>query len=147
MGQNQIQKQVAHKLPLVSRSWRQLADDALAEHRVSNSMAWCLIHLDRLGPQSRQTELAQAIGITPSTAVRVLDQLENAGLIERALDPDDKRSRLISLSPAGRELVGKIEARLADLRGELFHDVPEGDIETTLRVLETLSRRLAERRA
>jgi MarR family transcriptional regulator for hemolysin len=141
-----MQREVAQKLPLVTRAWRQLADAALAEFRVSNSMAWCLIYLDRLGPEARQIDLAQAIGITQPSTVRVLDQLELGGLIERAQNPDDKRSNRLALTPAGSDLVAKIEDRLAELRGELFAGVADADVETMLRVLDLLSRRIAERR-
>jgi MarR family transcriptional regulator for hemolysin len=141
-----MKREVAQKLPLVTRAWRQLADTALAEFRVSNSMAWCLIWLDRLGPDARQTELAQAIGISQPSTVRVLDQLEMGGLVARLPDPDDKRSKRLSITVKGRELVSKIESRLAELRGELFDGVPDAEIETLLRVVDRLSDRIADRR-
>lgn len=138
---------IAQTLPLVSRAWRQLADTLLAEFGVSNSMAWCLIYLDRLGPQARQTDLAQQIGITQPSTVRVLDQLEAAGLVDRVQDPEDKRSNRLVLTPEGRAQVGKIEGRLQDLRDLLFHGVPDSEVEATLRVLGTLSDRLTQRKS
>ncbi len=139
-------KQLAQVLPIVTRSWRQLADAALAEFHVSNSVAWCLIYLDRLGPQARQVDLALAIGIAPPSLVRVLAQLESDGLANRKQDLEDKRSNRLSLTPAGQALVGKIEARLAELRGVLFADIPDADIATVLRVLDLVSKNIAERR-
>lgn len=141
-----MKRQVAQKLPLVTRGWRQLADAALAEFRVSNSMAWCLIYLDRLGPDARQTDLAQEIGISQPSTVRVLDQLESGGLVERQPDPDDKRSNRLVITAKGAELMDKIEARLAELRNDLFDGVPDAEIETALRVIDRLSDRIADRR-
>jgi MarR family transcriptional regulator for hemolysin len=141
-----LYREVAQALPLVARSWRQLADAALAEFGVSNSMAWCLIYLDRLGPEARQTELAQAIGITQPSTVRVLDQLEAAGLVNRLQDPDDKRSNRVSLTEAGRAQFMRIEARLTQLREQLFEGVPVTDVETMLQTLDTLAKRIAKRR-
>lgn len=138
---------MAQKMPLVTRAWRQLADAALAEFRVSNSMGWCLIWLDRLGPDARQTDLAQAIGISQPSTVRVVDQLEVAGLIERLRDPDDKRSNCLSLTERGGELVTKIEARLAELRHELFDGIDDAEIETTLSVINRLQDSIASRRS
>lgn len=138
---------MAQKMPLVTRAWRQLADAALAEFRVSNSMGWCLIWLDRLGPDARQTDLAQAIGISQPSTVRVVDQLEVAGLIERLRDPDDKRSNCLSLTERGSELVTKIEARLAELRHELFEGIGDAEIETTLSVINRLQDSIASRRS
>ncbi len=138
---------MAQKMPLVTRAWRQLADAALAEFRVSNSMGWCLIWLDRLSPDARQTDLAQAIGISQPSTVRVVDQLEVAGLIERLRDPDDKRSNCLSLTDRGGELVTKIEARLAELRHELFDGIDDAEIETTLSVINRLQDSIASRRS
>ncbi|WP_380874488.1 MarR family transcriptional regulator [Sphingomonas sp. DBB INV C78] len=141
-----MQKELAQRIPLVTRGWRQLADAALAELRVSNSMAWCLIYLDRLGPEARQIDLAQAIGITQPSTVRVLDQLELGGLVEREQHPDDKRSNRLALTAAGKALLGKIDARLTELRDELFAGIPDADIANMLRVIDSVSARIAERR-
>src|ERR1700712_760569 len=146
MTESPASKELAQKLPIVTRSWRQLADAALAEFQVSNSAAWCLIYLDRLGPQARQVDLAQAIGIAPPSLVRVLAHLESDGLANRKQDLEDKRSNHLSLTPTGKALVGKIEARLAELRGVLFADIPDADIATVLRVLDLVSEHVAERR-
>lgn len=139
-------RDVAQKMPIIARGWRQLADAAVAELRVSNSMAWCLIWLDRLGPEARQIDLAQAIGISQPSTVRVLNQLEQAGLVERVPHPEDRRSNHLALTDAGRDLVGGIEERFVDLRSDLFEGVPDGDIATVVRLLDTLSGRIAERR-
>lgn len=146
MTRTRMKKDVAQKLPLVTRAWRQLADTALAEFQVSNSLAWGLIYLDRLGPELRQVDLATALCIAPPSVVRVVDQLTSGGLAERRQDPDDKRSNLLSLTDAGQALVAKIEARLGELRAGLFADLSDADIATTLRVIDVLSERIAERR-
>lgn len=140
-----MKKELARKLPVVARGWRQLADAMLAEFGVSNSMAWCLIYLDRLGPDARQTELAQEIGISQPSTVRVLDQLEQASLVERMRDPDDKRSNRLVITAKGMDLLTKIELRLADLRVSLFGGIPDAEIETMLKVVDRLSERMAER--
>ncbi len=141
-----MKREVAQKMPLVTRGWRQLADAELAEFGVSNSMAWCLIWLDRLGPEARQVDLAQAIGISQPSTVRVLNQLEAAGFTGRLQDPDDKRSYHLALTPAGAALVGKIEERLMGLRRDLFDDIADGEIASVLRVLDLLADRIADRR-
>jgi MarR family transcriptional regulator, transcriptional regulator for hemolysin len=141
-----MQRLVAHKVPLVGRNWRQLADNVLAEFRVSNSMAWCLIYLDRLGPDARQIDLAQAIGISQPSTVSVLNQLEASGFVERAQNPDDKRSNRMLLTEAGTDIVSKIEGRLIELRRELFDGVSDADIATMLGLLDLLSDRIAQKR-
>lgn len=133
-------------MPQVARLWRQLADSALAEFGVSNSAGWCLLYLDRLGPDVRQIELAEELGITQPSLVRTLDQLQLSALVERSPHPDDRRSNILTLTKSGRDLVGRIETRLQDMRNDLLDGVPEADIENAVNLLELLRRRIGERR-
>ncbi|WP_420145404.1 MarR family winged helix-turn-helix transcriptional regulator [Sphingobium sp.] len=138
---------LAHKMAPVARAWRQLADSVLAEFGVSNSTAWCLIHIDRLGGEVRQNDLAESLDIAQPSLVRTLDQVQSAGLVQRTQHPDDKRSNIISLTDAGQELVGRIEAKLDTLRAELLKDVPDQAVTVTVWLLDLLSVRIAEQRA
>jgi DNA-binding MarR family transcriptional regulator len=53
--------------------------------------------------------------LTSSGTTKRLDRLEQAGLIAREPDPDDRRGTLIRLTPAGRRLIDKVtEAYLAN---------------------------------
>jgi DNA-binding MarR family transcriptional regulator len=55
--------------------------------------------------------------LTSSGTTKRLDRLEQAGLIAREPDPDDRRGTLIGLTPAGRELIDAVtEAHLANER-------------------------------
>lgn len=141
-----MKQALAHKMPQVARSWRALADETLAEFRVSNSAGWCLIHLARLGSEVRQADLAEQLGITQPSLVRTLDQLEAMALVERVPNPDDKRSNRVAFTPAGKELAGRIEERLSGLRRELLEGVPDAAIEISVNLMELLGRRIAERR-
>ncbi|AJR22967.1 MULTISPECIES: MarR family winged helix-turn-helix transcriptional regulator [Sphingobium] len=146
MSRSELKRALAHKMPQVARQWRQLADLALAEFGVSNSAGWCLIYLDRLGPDVRQADLAEELGIAQPSLVRTLDQLQAAGLVERVPNPDDRRSNRVAFTPEGQELVGRIEARLENLRRELLDGVPDAAIEIIVNLLNLLERRMAERR-
>jgi DNA-binding MarR family transcriptional regulator len=56
--------------------------------------------------------LAEAMRVSHSRAVRVVDGLEAAGLARRKSDPSDGRRALVWLEPAGRELAERaLEAR------------------------------------
>ncbi|PZU59529.1 MAG: MarR family transcriptional regulator [Sphingobium sp.] len=147
MSRYQLERMLATRIAPASRAWRQLGDETLAELRVSNSTGWCLVYMDRLGPDVRQIDLARTIGISQPSLVRLLHQLEASGLIERQPDPDDRRTNRVLLTDQGRELAASIEQRLGAMRNDLLHDVSDADIRAALHVCETLSRRIAERRA
>ena len=58
----------------------------------------------------RPSEFAGTLMLTSSGTTKRLDRLEQAGLIERTPDPDDRRGTLISLTTAGRELIDSVTA-------------------------------------
>jgi MarR family transcriptional regulator for hemolysin len=147
MPLSEPKRALAHKMAPVARAWRQLADTALAEFGVSNSAAWCLIHIDRLGGEVGQSALAESLDISQPSLVRTLDLVQSGGLVTRAQHPDDKRSNIIALTPAGQDLVGRIEAKLDAMRVELLKDVPDGAIEVAVWLLDLLSLRITEYKA
>ena len=64
------------------------------------------------------TELADALGVNPSTATRAVDRLSEAGLVDRQTNPRSRREALVSLTPTGREVVGEVmRLRRAEIAG------------------------------
>jgi DNA-binding MarR family transcriptional regulator len=59
---------------------------------------------------SDQTALGQAVALDRANIADVLDRLEKRGLLGRRVSPLDKRMRLVTLTPAGRALLTRLEA-------------------------------------
>lgn len=64
--------------------------------------------LAHCGP-SRLTTIAERCGFDPSTVSRQVADLEKAGLLEREVDPEDRRAILLKASTGGRQLLGRLE--------------------------------------
>jgi DNA-binding MarR family transcriptional regulator len=92
----------------VARTARRLRQEAGEE--LSPSQAAALATIDRHGPLT-PSELADRELVRRPTATRVIAVLEEAGLVDRTRDPADGRSYLVSLSPAGRELLARVRTR------------------------------------
>src|ERR671930_1653191 len=92
----------------VARTARRLRQEAGEE--LSPSQTAALATIDRHGPLT-PSELADRERIRRPTATRVIAVLEEAGLVDRAPDPEDGRSSLVSLSPVGRELLARVRTR------------------------------------
>tara|TARA_R110001606_G_scaffold74778_8_gene173324 strand:- start:7059 stop:7568 length:510 start_codon:yes stop_codon:yes gene_type:complete len=122
------------------RQWRRLAEQRLAVHGISEARAAVLIWIGRLGGGVRQITLAGYIGIESTSLVRLLDQLGEAGLLERRDDPEDRRAKTIWLTRDGERLVALIEDELTGLRKQVLGKLPAEDIKATLRVFEAIQR-------
>ncbi len=65
----------------------------------------------------RVGDLADALGIHPSTATRLCDRLVDRRLVRRAVDRNNRRETTISLSAGGRRVVDDVtEVRRAEIR-------------------------------
>ena len=52
----------------------------------------------------RMGELAAALGVVPRSATGLVDALEHAGLVERTVDPANRRAVLVTLTERGRDM-------------------------------------------
>lgn len=74
-----------------------------------------LVVLDSRGPSS-QARLAEALEVNPSTALRMIERLIAAGMVEKAANPVRRREVLLRLTGAGWQTVRQVtEARRTEL--------------------------------
>jgi DNA-binding MarR family transcriptional regulator len=70
--------------------------------------------------------LAEVVGIDRSGTSRYADRLEAAGLLKRTTDPLDRRAMLLSLTPKGTRVIGKLNATLTEHLRALTDGWPDG---------------------
>jgi DNA-binding MarR family transcriptional regulator len=110
---------VIGRISRLARELEQRLETVYREQGLEPGWYDVLATLRRAGPpyRLRPTEFTNALMLTSSGTTKRLDRLEQAGLIARAPDPDDRRGTLITLTPAGRELVDRAsEAHLENER-------------------------------
>jgi DNA-binding MarR family transcriptional regulator len=99
----------------VSRLARELEarlEPVYREHGLEPGWHDVLAPLRRAGPpyRLRPSEFSGSLMLTSSGTTKRLDRLEQAGLIKRDPDPTDRRGVLITLTPAGVELIDGLTA-------------------------------------
>jgi DNA-binding MarR family transcriptional regulator len=84
-----------------------------------------LVVLASRGSQ-RMVDLAEALGVAPSTAGRMCDRLVRKGLIRRHRARADRRAVLVSITAAGRQVVDQATARRRALIADILAKLPAG---------------------
>ena len=89
---------------LIAISARALAstDDSLTLPQLR-----ALVVLDACGPV-KLAAMAATLGVNPSTALRMVERLESADLIDRKTNPDNRREVILRLTSTGRHLVDRV---------------------------------------
>jgi len=105
---------------------------------------WKVLFKLTLKPGLRQTDLADLLDIEPITLTRIIDRLQEAGLVERAPDPADRRAWRLHVTEKAQPVVGKLRAIADEMTAEVFAGTSPKDIETTRRVLARVRERACQ---
>ncbi len=105
----EVSDEYAARLERATRGLLELNVEVLEmmERRIGLAPLRALQSLDRSGP-CMVGELGDDLGLVPSTASRLSDRLAEAGLITRRPAPANRRSTLLELTDAGREILAEL---------------------------------------
>jgi DNA-binding MarR family transcriptional regulator len=131
---------------VIVRTARRLRQEAAGEGaELTPTAVAALATVERHGPLT-PSELARIERIRRPTATRILGVLREAGMVDRAPDPGDGRSSLVSVNAAGRERLRRVRGRKNAYLARRMRDRPDADVETLERAAEILEGILEERR-
>ena len=105
----------------VARLMRTRFDRWARAYGMTRAQGIILVRLQRQ-PGMTQNEMANICEVEPITVGRLVDRLEARGLLERRLDPADRRIRRLHLLPAAAPILAEIELYKIDL----MHQITEG---------------------
>lgn len=92
----------------------------------------------RRQPLLDQRSLARSIGFDTSTIAGVVDRLERRGLVARNASADDRRVRLLSLTPEGEALLDAVLPATLNAQQRILAPLAEADQATFMEMLKTL---------
>jgi DNA-binding MarR family transcriptional regulator len=103
------------------------AIDAALRDAVDLPLTWFeVLHLLGRRSECRVQDIAEEFAITVGGTSKVVDRIVAAGYCERRANPNDRRSSIIELTPAGRELLDRavvvFDGELADRVGSVLSE-------------------------
>jgi len=130
----------------IVRTARRLRQEAAGEETgLTPTSTAALATIERHGPLT-PSELAEIERVKRPTITRTLRCLDRQGLIERAADPEDGRSSLVSVNAAGRERLRRLRGRKNAYLARRMRGLRPEEIETLERAAEILDRMREEER-
>ena len=104
--------ELTERLLRIAHLIRRASLASMAELDLTPAQSRTLRVISKVDSPIRMGELAATLGVVPRSATGLVDALEHAGLVERTVDPDNRRAVLVTLTQRGRDM----QDRMADAR-------------------------------
>ncbi|RRZ92777.1 MarR family winged helix-turn-helix transcriptional regulator [Erwinia sp. 198] len=125
-------------LHLTAQAWRQAIDRRVKEDGLTTSSWMAIATLATQTAPVSQKELALALGLEEATIVPLVDRLVKQQLVVRTQPPEDRRKRLVAITPAGTTLHQQLAGEIEKLRNELLATISRDELIVAQRVLQKL---------
>jgi MarR family transcriptional regulator for hemolysin len=125
----------------VARLMRKRFEQNARDLGLTRSQCQVLAHLSR-HEGIQQGSLAEILEVEPITLTRILDRLEEAGLVERGAHPTDRRVRLLRLTKRAHPMLNEIFAIGAITRSEALDGVAEAERDRLFGILASMKANL-----
>lgn len=127
---------------LAYKKVQQWVNEVLRHSRINTSQ-WIILGqlYEHKGKGLRSTDLAKALQVEIPLITTLTQSLANKQLIQRTTHSEDKRVRLLELTPKGDAFVKDVESQLEQHLASLNDDIDEGEMRAYFSVLQKLAHR------
>lgn len=129
----------------VARHMRTCADQMAQAHGLTRAQVIVLARLEQQ-PDVSQNALASFAEVAPITIARLIDRIEELGLVKRYPDPDDRRIWRLRLTPAAAPILREIRSLRAKLRGVMTRGVEPAVLRAMVTGLRQMKDNVTSRR-
>ncbi|WP_241153863.1 MarR family winged helix-turn-helix transcriptional regulator [Nocardioides pantholopis] len=116
------------------------AEQAVLDEHDLGMWDHAVLYALRAGAAASQAELAEATGRDKTRLIRHLDALEARGLITRTPNPQDRRLHVVTLTEAGRAVLGRCHERITEAEDTVLGGLSTDDAQQFRRLLTSLTR-------
>ena len=97
-----------------------------------------LLHVLASCPGLDQITLAKRVALDAATSGSVISRLEAKGWIVRSADTQDRRRKLLQITPAGEQVLAGITAAVVEAQAQMLSPLPERDQQQLMTLLSRL---------
>jgi DNA-binding MarR family transcriptional regulator len=134
----------SHRVPAhLARRFHQICLGVVAEILAPEDMTpllWSVMATVEEAPGSGQKQAADAMGVDAVNFGQMIDVLEGKGLIERRIDPGDRRARKLHVTERGTSLRGRLRPTLLSAQERLLAPLSKAEraalLDMLVRVIE-----------
>lgn len=138
-----MKESIAFLISDVSRLMRRRFDERARAIGVTRTQ-WRVLKFLQRGEGVNQGGLAEMLEVEPITACRMIDRLEEAGLVERRRDPTDRRAWQIFLTDRARPLLDELGLLADALLESALAGITPSDHDVVMATLERIQRNLGD---
>lgn len=133
-------EELAGLLPMTMRSLVRLVAVEMDKHETGLRIPQFGV-LDFLltNSQAVQTDLANHFAKDKSVMLRQLDEMEEAGWIERQMDANDRRRKNLVVTKSGQEIYKRASKHRSKVFAEVLEGISEKDIAACLKVINAMN--------
>jgi MarR family transcriptional regulator, transcriptional regulator for hemolysin len=126
------------RILFLSRRWRTKVDEELRNAGQSHARWITLVWIKILDGKANHRELAERVGVELPTLIRLLNRLEEEGLVERTAAPSGGRAKAVLLTASGSQVLDQINALTEGVQASFFVGLDQGEIDACAGFLDAV---------
>lgn len=125
-GAQDRQADLGWSLGALLRGYLKLSSEALGD-LPGGARGFQVLSVAASNSCGNQAAIAESTGLDRTVLTYLIDDLEKAGLVTRTPDPNDRRSRRVTLTDAGAERLAALTTRMNQVEDRLLGGLPADD--------------------
>jgi MarR family transcriptional regulator for hemolysin len=144
MNDSNPRNNIGFEMGITLRLWRARIDERLAPLGLTQAKWLPLRYLARAGGSLPQRTLVDQLGLEGPSLVRILDELERLGMVERHTCDFDRRAKTVCLTEQVKPLIADISQRADSLRDQILQGIPDQELAAFQHTLARIAHNLGK---
>ena len=115
-----------------------VADARMAELNITFPQSLVLRYLNRNGGRAPQKEIESYLGISHAATSGIISRMEQNGHITTCVSPQDRRNKIVTMSPETPELLRKLDELKGMTDTAMLSGIAEENLDITAGTLEKI---------